>query len=135
VRLRLLLVEDDEVDVISIKRALQQLELDCPLHVVSDGQQALAALREGQVPRERLLILLDLYMPRMNGLETLQAIRQDPELNMLPVVLMTTSQDEQVKLNAYNLNVAGYLRKPVEPAELEQQLAALCSYWSAIEMP
>lgn len=134
-RLRLLLVEDDEVDAMNIRRALQQRGLEYPLHVVGDGQQALAALREGLVPRRRLLILLDLYMPKLNGLETLQAIRQDPELSMLPVVLLTTSQDEQTKLDAYGLNVAGYLRKPVDPAELVQQIDALCNYWAATEMP
>lgn len=133
-RLRLLLVEDDEVDVINIKRALLKRGLDYPLYVAKDGLQALAALREEQIPRERLLIILDLYMPKMNGLETLKAMRQDPALSLLPVVLLTTSSDEQAKLDAYHLNVAGFLRKPVDPAELEQQLAALCNYWAAIEM-
>src|SRR5262245_55523618 len=99
VRLRLFLVDDDEVDVCSVKRALQQRELNYPLYVASDGQEALQALREGRVPRDRLLMLLDLYMPKMNGLELLHAIRNDPQLNPIPVVLMTTSQDEQAKLD------------------------------------
>src|SRR4051794_38544471 len=112
-RLRLLLVEDDEVDILNMKRALQQRGLDYPLYVVNDGHQALVALRDAQVPRDRLLILLDLYLPKMNGLETLKEIRRDPRLGILPVVLLTTSQDEQLKLDAYALHVAGYLRKPV----------------------
>ena len=134
-RLRLLLADDDEVDVMNIQRALEQRGLHYPLHIARDGQAALDELRSGRVPRDRLLVLLDLYMPRLGGIETLQAIRNDPELTMLPVVLLTTSNDERLKLDAYHLNVAGYLRKPVDPVELEQQLEVLCNYWSAIEMP
>lgn len=134
-RLRLLLAEDDEVDVMNIQRALEQLGLGYPLHIARDGQEALDELRAGRVPRDRLLVLLDLYMPRLGGLETLQAIRNDPDLTALPVVLLTTSHDEQVKLDAYHLNVAGYLRKPFDRVELAQQLEVLCNYWAAIEMP
>lgn len=134
-RLRLLLVEDDEVDAMSVRRALAQRGLEYPLHVVSDGEQALEALRKGEIPRRRLLLLLDLYMPKLDGLETLRALRKDPELRILPVVLLTTSADEQAKLDAYGLNIAGYLRKPVDPEELAQQLEALCNYWAATEMP
>jgi CheY-like chemotaxis protein len=134
-RLRLLLAEDDEVDVTSIQRALHKRGLNYPLHVFSNGEEALAALRSGQVPLQRLLVLLDLYMPKLDGLETLRALRQDPQLSLLPVVLLTTSSDEQAKLKAYQLNVSGYLRKPVDPEELEEQLEALCNYWAANEMP
>lgn len=134
-RLSLLLVEDDEVDVLNIQRALQQRGLTYPLFIVSDGAQALDGLRRGAIPRDRLLILLDLYLPRKSGLETLHELREDPVLNLLPVVLMTTSQDEQTKLDAYQLNVAGFLRKPVDAVELEQQLKALCDFWATAEMP
>ncbi len=134
-RLRILLADDDEVDVLSIQRALKQRQLSYPLYVVKDGQAALDALRSGRIPRDRLLILLDLYMPKLDGIEVLQAMRKDSDLSLLPVVLLTTSKDEQAKLDAYHLNVAGYLRKPFDPLELEQQLEALCNYWSAIEMP
>ncbi|MFO0580258.1 MAG: response regulator [Polyangia bacterium] len=134
-RLSLLLVEDDEVDVLSIQRALEQRGLSCPLFVVTDGEEALARLRSGDIPHERLLVLLDLYLPRRSGLEVLQELRKDPTLNLLPVVLMTTSQDEQSKLDAYELNVAGFLRKPISPAELEHQITALCDFWATTEMP
>ena len=134
-RLRLLLAEDDQVDVTNIQRALHKRGLTYPLHVVSNGEEALLALRSGQVARERLLVLLDLYMPKLDGLETLRALRDDPQLSHLPVILLTTSSDEQAKLKAYQLNVAGYLRKPVDPGELEEQLEALCNYWAANEMP
>jgi CheY-like chemotaxis protein len=134
-RLSLLLVEDDEVDILNIQRALQQRGLRYPLFVVTNGEQALTALRERRVPLRRLLILLDLFLPKKNGLETLQEIRRDPELGILPVVLMTTSQDEQAKLAAYDLNVAGFLRKPIDGEQLETQLAALCDWWAMTEMP
>lgn len=135
VRLRLFLVEDDEVDVLSIKRALAQAGLEHPLYIARDGSEALQMLRDGKVPCERLLMLLDLYMPKMNGLETLQALRADAKFGFLPVVLLTTSQDEQAKIDAYKLNVAGFIRKPVDGAELAKQLTALCNFFSAIEMP
>ena len=134
-RLRLLLAEDDEVDIASIKRALHKRGLSYPLYTFSNGEDALAALRSGQVPRDRLLILLTLYMPKLGGLETLRALRADPQLELLPVVLLTTSTDEQAKLQAYQLHVAGYLRKPLDPVELEERLEALCNYWAANEMP
>ncbi len=134
-RLRLLLAEDDELDVTNIRRALHKRGLHYPLHVVSNGEELLAALHGGTVPRDRLLILLDLYMPKLDGIQTLRALRKDPQLAPLPVVMLTTSSDEQATLKAYQLNVAGYLRKPVDPEALEEQLEALCNYWAANEMP
>jgi CheY-like chemotaxis protein len=81
------------------------------------------------------LILLDLNMPRMNGIEFLRAIRADPELRSLPVVVLTTSNDERDKIDAYDLNVAGYLLKPVTFTDFVDLMAALNKYWMLVEMP
>jgi CheY-like chemotaxis protein len=111
--LNILLVEDDQVDVMNVKRAFDKNRIANPLYVAGDGVEAMALLKAGRIPRERRIILLDLNMPRMNGIEFLRALRADPELALTPVVVLTTSDDERDKINAYNLNVAGYLLKPV----------------------
>jgi len=80
-------------------------------------------------------VLLDLNMPRMNGIEFLREIRADAELRSLPVVVLTTSNDERDKVDAYDLNVAGYLLKPVTFADFVELMAALNKYWMLVEMP
>ena len=87
------------------------------------------------MPRDRRIVLLDLNMPRMNGIEFLKELRADPDLHMTPVVVLTTSDDERDKINAYNLNVAGYLLKPVTFANFVEVMAALNKYWTLVEFP
>ena len=133
--LNILLVEDDEVDVMNVRRAFERNNVTNPLYVAGNGLEALAILRDGTVPRERRLILLDLNMPKMNGIEFLQALRADPELASTPVVILTTSNDDQDKIDAYNLNVAGYLLKPVTFSNFCERMSALNKYWTLVEMP
>ncbi|HEY7878162.1 MAG: response regulator [Gemmatimonadales bacterium] len=132
--LNILLVEDDDVDVMNVRRAFQRAHVSNPLHVASNGLEALALLRGNTIPLDRRLVLLDLNMPRMNGIEFLRAIRADEELRSLPVVVLTTSNDERDKVDAYNLNVAGYLLKPVTFADFVDLMAALNKYWMLVEM-
>ena len=133
--LNILLVEDDEVDVMNVRRAFQKINICNPLHVAGDGIEAMEMLRSGAVPRGRRIILLDLNMPRMNGIEFLRELRADPELSPTPVVVLTTSNDDRDKVDAYNLNVAGYLLKPVTFVNFTETMAALNKYWSLVEMP
>jgi CheY-like chemotaxis protein len=133
--LNILLVEDDEVDVMNVRRAFERNNVTNPLYVAGNGLEALAMLRDGTVPRERRLILLDLNMPKMNGIEFLQALRADPDLASTPVVILTTSNDDQDKIDAYNLNVAGYLLKPVTFSNFCERMSALNKYWTLVEMP
>jgi len=133
--LNILLVEDDEVDVMNVRRAFERNNVSNPLFVAGNGLEALAMLRDGRVPRERRLILLDLNMPKMNGIEFLQALRADPELSSAPVVVLTTSNDDQDKIDAYNLNVAGYLLKPVTFSNFCERMTTLNKYWTLVEMP
>jgi CheY-like chemotaxis protein len=132
--LNILLVEDDEVDVMNVRRAFERNNVSNPLYVAGNGLEALALLRDGTVPRERRLILLDLNMPKMNGIEFLQALRADTDLASTPVVVLTTSNDDQDKIDAYNLNVAGYLLKPVTFSNFCERMAALNKYWTLVEM-
>ena len=136
--LHILLVDDDAVDVMNVQRAFKRNNILNPLYVASDGLEALQILRgEGaaKIPGQRRLIMLDLNMPRMNGLEFLRELRADPELRHLTVVVLTTSDDERDKIEAYNLNVAGYLLKPVTFSNFCDVMATLNKYWTLVEMP
>lgn len=133
--LNILLVEDDEVDVMNVKRAFAKNHIANPLFVAGNGVEGLEMLRNGSVPRDRRIVLLDLNMPRMNGIEFLRELRADPDLAGTPVVMLTTSNDERDKVQAYNLNVAGYLLKPVTFINFCDVMAALNKYWALVEMP
>jgi CheY-like chemotaxis protein len=128
-------VEDDEVDVMNIRRAFERNKITNPIHVAGNGIEALRMLREGVVPPGRRLVLLDLNMPRMNGIEFLREVRRDPELSPISVVVLTTSNEERDKVEAYKLNVAGYLLKPVTFINFVELTAALNKYWTLVEMP
>jgi CheY-like chemotaxis protein len=133
--LNILLVEDDQVDVMNVKRAFEKNRIANPLFVAANGVEALDVLRSGQIPGERRIVLLDLNMPRMNGLEFLRELRGDPALQSTVVVVLTTSNDERDKIEAYNLNVAGYLLKPVTFVNFVEVMAALNKYWTLVELP
>lgn len=133
--LNILLVDDDAVDVMNVQRAFKKSNIHNTLYVAGDGRQALELLRNGTVPSSNRLILLDLNMPRMNGLEFLCALREDPELRTTPVVVLTTSNDDRDRLQSYAHNVAGYLVKPVASPAFVELMAALNAYWSRVELP
>jgi CheY-like chemotaxis protein len=133
--LNILLVEDDEIDVMNVRRAFEQGHILNPLYVASDGIEALEMLRKGEVPKERRLVLLDINMPRMNGIEFLRELRKDPNLSATKVVVLTTSKNEQDVIEAHNLNVAGYLVKPVTFTNFCELMVALNKYWSLVEFP
>jgi CheY-like chemotaxis protein len=133
--LNILLVEDDEVDVMNVRRAFQKNNIANPLFVAGDGEEGLAKLRGGEIPRGRRIVLLDLNMPRMNGIEFLRELRADPALASTTVVVLSTSNDERDKVDAYNLNVAGYLLKPVTFSNFCEVMATLNKYWTLVEMP
>lgn len=133
--LNILLVEDDQVDVMNVKRAFEKNHITNPLFVAEDGLEALEKLRNGEVPQGRRLVLLDLNMPKMNGIEFLNELRKDANLAATPVVVLTTSNNERDKIEAYNLNVAGYLVKPVTFGEFSELMVTLNKYWTLVEMP
>jgi CheY-like chemotaxis protein len=134
----ILLVEDDEVDVKAVKRALRDLKIINSLTVATDGIEALEILR-GQHGRERMkrpyLILLDLNMPRMGGIEFLDELRGDPDLSSSLVFVMTTSADEEDRFRAYDRHVAGYMLKHSPARTFVDSIAALEHYWRIIELP
>ncbi len=115
--IQVLLVEDDPGDVLMTREAFEDYKVHNQLHVVNDGEQAMAFLRqEGEyagLPRPDL-VLLDLNLPRMDGRQVLDAIKSDPELSSIPVVVLTTSEAEDDVLNSYSLHANAYVTKPVD---------------------
>jgi CheY-like chemotaxis protein len=138
-QLNILLVEDDEVDVMNVQRALKKNGATSNLYRAANGIEALAMLRtNNQIAKEnnsRLLILLDLNMPKMGGLEFLKELRADPALSHLPVVILTTSMQDSDLTTAYQYNVAGYLIKPITFSSFVETIDVLNRYWSMSELP
>jgi CheY-like chemotaxis protein len=134
-RIHLLLVEDDDLDVMNVHRALAQAPEIASITVARDGIEALKLLRAGELPMERLVVVIDLRMPRMSGLDLLKEVRADPRLKRTPVVVLTTSDDAQDRDAAYALGAAGYFVKPAAPGRFRQIMDAMRSYWSVVEFP
>jgi len=132
-RIHLLLVEDDDLDVMNVHRALAQAPEVASITVARDGLEALQLLRAAELPMERLVTVVDLRMPRMSGLDLLREVRADPRLKRLPVVVLTTSDDPHDRDAAFCLGVAGYFVKPAAPGRFRQIMDALRSYWSVAE--
>ncbi len=132
-----LLVEDDDVDIMKVKRGFQKNNFPYPLHVEENGVEALRLLRRRKQELNSLpgLILLDLNMPKMNGIEFLRELRADSQLKHLIVVVLTTSNDERDVVSAYDLNVAGYIVKPVTFQKFVDALSTLGLYWTLCELP
>jgi CheY-like chemotaxis protein len=112
----ILLVEDDYLDIMNVERELKKINIELPLFVARNGREALAMLRGEGVPKINpapSVVLLDINMPKMNGLEFLAEIRSDPEFMHLSVFIMTTSNEEVDRFSAQNLRVTGYIVKPL----------------------
>ena len=134
----LLLVEDDEVDVQGLKRAFAKSRIANPIAVARDGIEALEMLR-GENGRTKLpkphLILLDLNMPRMNGIEFLEVLRADEDLKASVVFMITTSKADEDKTRAYGHNVAGYIVKQDPANTFMEAVSLLEHFWKVVEFP
>jgi CheY-like chemotaxis protein len=130
----ILLVEDDKVDAMTVTRSLREIHVLNQVKVAGNGEEALQYLQDssGELP---CIILLDLNMPKMNGIEFLQIIKQDSAFKKIPVVVLTTSKNEQDKLESFNLGVAGYMIKPVDYQQFVEVVRTINLYWTLSEMP
>lgn len=130
----ILLVEDDQVDAMTVRRALKELHIANRLEHEENGEAALAYLRD--VTKEHpCIILLDLNMPIMNGSEFLRAVKQDSQLRRIPVVVLTTSEEQRDKVESFNLGVAGYMKKPVDYQQFVELIRSIDTYWTLSELP
>ncbi|MCC9135659.1 response regulator [Pontibacter silvestris] len=126
-----LLVEDDYLDIMNVERELKKISISYPVHVARNGREALNMLRGDDVPKispAPSVILLDINMPRMNGLEFLAELRRDPEFSHIPVFIMTTSNEETDRVAAQKLNVSGYIVKPLTFDSFEKSHSSLDSF-------
>lgn len=134
----LLVVDDDDIDRMAVRRGLKKLGLDNPLVEACDGLAALDLLRgaNGHAALAKpYVILLDINMPRMNGIEFLDELRADAKLRQAPVFVWSTSSAEADKTRAYERGVAGYLIKGDCGADLSEALQMLKSYWETVQLP
>jgi CheY-like chemotaxis protein len=134
-----LLVEDDEGDVLMTREAFEFYKVRNPLHVVSDGEQALQFVRRTgpytDAPRPGL-ILLDVNLPRVSGLEVLAELKQDPELSTIPVVMLTTSQADEDILRSYRLHANAYVSKPVDFDQFTAAIRQIDDFFlSLVQLP
>ncbi|MEO5729814.1 MAG: response regulator [Byssovorax sp.] len=134
-QLNILLVEDDDIDVMTVQRAFRKNNISNPLKVAGNGIEALEMLRSGEIPPFNRIVLLDINMPRMDGIEFLRELRADPALRATTVVVLTTSNEDRDRVQAYELNVAGYLLKPVTFVNFVEIMAMLNKYWTLMEFP
>jgi len=132
--INILLIDDDEVDVMTVKRAFARANISNPIFVATNGIEGLEMLRKEAIPAKRRLVLLDINMPKMNGIEFLRELRADPELQHITVVALTTSNADRDRVDAYKLNVAGYLLKPVTFQQFAEVMATINKYWALMEM-
>ena len=130
----ILLVEDDDVDAMSVERAFKKLKIINPIVHAKDGTIALKLLKEGTVSKPYIM-LLDLNMPRMGGLELLTEVRKDEGLKNSIVFVLTTSKDDEDKLAAYDQNIAGYIVKEKLQHGFDELVKLLDHYWRLVELP
>jgi CheY-like chemotaxis protein len=130
----ILLVEDDSVDAMTVQRAFKDLKVTNPLAHSINGEEALAYLGDESNQRP-CVILLDLNMPKMNGTEFLKVVKADDALKKIPVVVLTTSQEERDVVESFNLCVAGYIVKPVDYKKFVEAIRTIDLYWTLSELP
>ncbi|WP_031434025.1 response regulator [Methylomarinum vadi] len=125
----ILLVEDDLVDVMTVKRAFRQLAVQNELVVVNNGEEALAYLKQ---PTKGLpcVILLDINMPKMNGLECLDIVKEHALFKAIPVVMITSSKEQQDVDQAFMKGISGYILKPADYDQFLASIQVLAPYWT-----
>jgi len=130
----ILLVEDNKIEAMKVRRAFKKLGVVNDLHISPNGLEALSYLKE-QEHNLPGLILLDLNMPKMNGLEFLHEIKQDDNFKKIPVVVLTTSKNESDRMQSFEHSVAGYMVKPVRYEAYLEVIQIIENYWKTSELP
>lgn len=129
-----LLVEDDQVNAVAVEKVFRELGLGTSVVYSHDGEEALEFLRdESNTPPD--IILLDLHMPEINGIEFLKIVKSDPILKRIPIIMLTTSQAQQDIEECFALNAAGYMIKPLDDKRLTETIRTIVLYWSSSKLP
>jgi CheY-like chemotaxis protein len=137
-KMKVLIVEDSPTDVKIIERTMKRSKIKCDLFFATDGAEALEFLFQrgkfGDVPRPDL-ILLDLKLPKVDGFEVLNEIKQDDRLRRIPVIVLTVSAREEDAVRAYDSGAASYMTKPVTPEDFEKLINTVQEYWRIALLP
>lgn len=131
----ILLVDDDDVDVMGVQRALKKLKILNPIVRARDGIEGLELLRDPQAVKRPYIVLLDLNMPRMSGLEMLAELRKDSALSSAVVFVLTTSKADEDKVEAYQQHIAGFIIKSQVGDGFLRVMEMLDHYWRVVELP
>jgi CheY-like chemotaxis protein len=130
----ILLVEDDSVDAMTVKRAMRDLHVTNSVMHSVNGEEALKYL--GDPANEKpFVVLLDLNMPKMSGIEFLKIIKADADLKMIPIIVLTTSKEKRDVVDSFELGAAGYMIKPVDYAKFVEVISTVMVYWGSSELP
>lgn len=129
----ILLAEDDQIDSETVRRAFREIKIPNRLDTVTNGEEALEYLKNGG--QDPCMILLDLNMPRMNGIEFLRIMKQDEKFKKIPVVVLTTSRELRDITDSFSLGVAGYVVKPPNYLQFVDSLRTVDRYWTVSELP
>ena len=137
----ILMAEDDEHDIVATKRAWKKHHIANPLYIVNDGEECLDFLHQrgkysepGAAPRPGI-VMLDIKMPKMDGLAVLKQIREDDEMRHLPVIILTTSKAEEDRIRGYDLGVNAYIVKPVGFDSFSEAVNTISLFWQLVELP
>ena len=132
VELNVLLIEDDTIEVMKLNRTITKLKLNHKIVIANNGEEALKILKvDGFLPD---IILLDLNMPKMNGIEFLSILKSDENLRYIPAIILTTSKNQKDLLECYKIGIAGYVLKPLKYEDYILKIQNLLDYWSCNEL-
>ena len=130
--MNILFIEDDVIETMKLQRTISKMQLKHNIREAKNGEEALNELRSASTLPD--IILLDLNMPRMNGLEFLKILKADEVLKYLPTIVLTTSENQADLLEAYRIGIAGYVIKPLKPEDYEIKLKKVLEYWDINEL-
>lgn len=132
ITLKILLIEDDTIEVMKLKRAIKKLEMKHDILEAKNGEEAITILKESETLPD--IILLDLNMPKINGIEFLKILKEDDRLLYLPTIILTTSSNRKDVLECYKHGVAGYIIKPLKYDLYVEKIGKTLAYWSENEL-
>ena len=130
--MNVLFIEDDTIETMKLTRTISKMESKHRVVEAKNGEEALGMLRSGEALPD--IILLDLNMPRMNGIEFLEILKQDDVLKFLPTIVLTTSENRDDLLKCYRIGIAGYIIKPLKYEDYENKLRKVFEYWDVNEL-
>lgn len=130
--LNILLIEDDAIEIIKFNRVIRTLELNHKVVEANNGEKALEILKDKEIIPD--IIVLDLNMPKINGIEFLSILKNDDYLKYIPAIILTTSNNHTDVLQCYKIGIAGYILKPLKYDDYTDRIKKILEYWSANEL-